>query len=269
LSLGLPVSLPFDGTVALQALLGRHGYRHGVDHRSLANEFLRAPPSAKLGEEIVAEIFGAVSNQLDRIVASVDRKKRPISAQNWRLERQKEPSHLRAEVSLEWKIIDSTPGDWYNQVPVASGLVNHTLHKRCAIDLVRQTDEKSFDFIELKLESNTPLFAAIELLQYAFVWLLSGADGHGPRLGYLNPPNLLSAERVSLYVLAPPKFYGVKSRGGSHQFVDYSGLAQGIGQALRQRSARFVSFGFERFGTDSSDPIELSRTLPPIFAAQR
>lgn len=217
----------------------------------------------------MAEVSGAVSTQLDRIVASVDRKKRSISPENWRLERQDEPSHLRAEVSLEWKIIESAPGDWYNQVPVASGLVDHKLHKRCAIDLVRKADEKSFDFIELKLGSNTPLFAAIELLQYALVWLLSGTEDYGPRLGYLIPPTLLSAERVSLYVLAPPKFYGVKPRGGSHQLVDYSGVERGINQALSQRSSRFVSFGFERFGTDSSDPTELSRALPPVFAGHR
>lgn len=105
-----------------------------------------------------------------------------------------------AEVRLEQAIAGSGPG-WANQIPICSGLVGPSADRRRAIDLVHRVGEGHFEFIELKVASDTPLYAAIEIIGYACVWLLARRDDAVPT------SELLSADRVDLIVLAPASYY--------------------------------------------------------------
>ncbi|MDB5438456.1 MAG: hypothetical protein JWM33_883 [Caulobacteraceae bacterium] len=91
--------------------------------------------------------------------------------------------------------------DWSNQVPVASGVAGPTAERRRAIDLVRQTATDGFEFVELKVGSDTPLYAAIEIIAYVCIWLVSR------ELAPLNPSALLAATRIDARVLAPRSYY--------------------------------------------------------------
>ena len=133
--------------------------------------------------------------------------RRDRSRENWRWSLQSgiSAANTSPEVVLERAIaracVESGRDDWANQVPVASGLGSDTGDRRRALDLVRRVGAGHYEFIELKIGSNTPLSAAVELLGYACLWLLARGD----------PPatarELLKARKVDLRVLAPEAFY--------------------------------------------------------------
>jgi hypothetical protein len=107
---------------------------------------------------------------------------------------------------LEGATVKDGGSHWCNQVPVASGLVDPAIDKRAAIDLVRQRGKDSYELIELKIESNNPLFAAIEILLYGLVFVWSKT--YWEELGCdLKKKPMLNASSVTLMVLAPSRFY--------------------------------------------------------------
>jgi hypothetical protein len=125
--------------------------------------------------------------------------------------------------------------DWSNQVPIASGVAGSSAERRCAIDLVHQRGPGHFELIELKVASDTPLYAAIEIISYTCIWLLSRIDraqGAGP---------LLSADRIDARVLAPTSYY---------PRYDLRALEVQLDHELRALGAAYgvdLSFGFESF----------------------
>lgn len=129
--------------------------------------------------------------------------------QNWRFEKRPHlgKSNHRPEVTLEKTITRITDDNWVNQVPTASG-VDSTGGKHC-IDLIHR-DRGVFTFIELKVKSDHPLYAAFEIIKYGMVYIFSRI--HTEQLGYqVKNKELLRANEVRLQVLAPPAFYAAES----------------------------------------------------------
>ncbi|MFT7221816.1 MAG: hypothetical protein ACI8Z1_003439 [Candidatus Azotimanducaceae bacterium] len=130
------------------------------------------------------------------------------SSENWRWKRHLDlgVANISPELSLERKIVNVGGENWSNQMPVASGLTGSASNKRTAVDLVHRENESSYSFVELKVASDTPLFAAIEILLYGlmFIWSKDNSDllGYGESL-----PPVLKATDVRLYVLAPEPYY--------------------------------------------------------------
>lgn len=184
------------------------------------------------------------------------------SRENWRWKRHKnlKDANKSPEVLLERGIVKTFGSNWCNQVPVASGLVGPAIDKRAAIDLVRQLDEHHYEFIELKVESNNPLFAAIEILLYGlvFVWSRNNQE----HLGYdseMQP--LLSARSVTLAVLAPSGFY---------ERYDLAHLASSLDTNLKTfGAAHDLELGFEflQFPKSCIDRVgELEASIRPIWS---
>ena len=158
------------------------------------------------GRLLVAGIFETIRQNylVSNATANKDRSK-----QNWRwhsLQPQIALNNRSPEVVIERAIaaacaaLDRT--DWANQIPVASGLVEGAGDGRRAIDLVRRHGENHFELIELKIASDNPLYAAVEIVGYACLWLLAKSDRPG------RSSALLDAERIDLTVLAPEAYYG-------------------------------------------------------------
>lgn len=150
--------------------------------------------------------------------------KRP-SAENWRLERR---PHIAArntspEKTLEKVIARDEP--WYNQVPTASGLYDHRSDKLRNLDLVRRLSETSYACIELKVGSNTPLEAALELLTYAALYLIARRRYSETEL---QTKPLLRADRIEWRVLAPRVYFGPG--------LDYGRLAGRLSTGLEQQT---------------------------------
>ena len=130
------------------------------------------------------------------------------SRQNWRwcsLQPQISAANVSPEAVLERAVASACERqgqkDWANQVPVASGLVAGAADGRRAIDLVHRHRDGHFEFIELKIASDTPLYAAVEVIGYASLWLIARADPPA------HPSELLTADVLDLRVLAPEKYY--------------------------------------------------------------
>jgi len=128
------------------------------------------------------------------------------SKENWRFKKmpKKSEKNKSPEKVLEKKIAEFTSNDWVNQVPTASGLINENKDKKRSIDLVYKHREYEYELIELKVESNTPLSAAMEVLQYAILYMFSR---HHYTESEQKAKKLLNAKKIHLTVLAPHKYY--------------------------------------------------------------
>ena len=240
----------FGGTDRLVAdFLGVASHRHWSAVLSRCS----APPETFDGPMLVEQMFSKISANWHDCLEAL---KRPPSRQNWRWFDPKpdiSPRNKSPEVTLERAVITAALAqgrlDWSNQVPIASGM-SGSGDRRRAIDLVHQRGSGKFDFVELKIASDNPLFAAIEILEYGLVWLLSRC--HRASLGYDGRP-LVEATDVRLSVLAPAAYY---------RELDLSWLADGLNMGLhtlgeREGSVK-LAFTFEAFPPRFSWPAEYS-----------
>jgi len=189
-----------DQTLGLE-FIGKVGKKPHYKHRESCRKLSEFPPSNFNVEALIKKIYQKVEqNWNDRSY------KKDPSEKNWSF-----PKHRRissknksSEVMLERKIVKIP--QWANQVPAASGLVNERLDKRRAVDLVRQCQDGSYELVELKVKSDTPLYAAMEILQYGVLYIFSRAKREVFRYTKEQNP-LLWATAVHLKVLAPCEYY--------------------------------------------------------------
>jgi len=99
---------------------------------------------------------------------------------------------------------------WYNQCPVASGIVSSSSDRNSAVDLVHCSNSKrEARFIELKWDSDNPLSALQQILQYGIAYIFCRVHRRELPLHYRS---LMDAQQVTLEVVAPRGYYG-----GSYQ----------------------------------------------------
>lgn len=194
--------------------------------------------SAVDGPALVDRLFRQIRANYDIGGASA-RKNR--SRENWRwqsLQPQISPHNGSPEVVVERAIAAACARmgrtDWANQVPVASGLMAGARDGRRAIDLVRRRGERHFELIELKIASDTPLYAALEIIGYGCLWMIARSD----------PParasELLFANRIDLRVLAPRDYYSRFALADLEAALNDGVSALGLGQDIA------LSFAFEQ-----------------------
>ena len=147
--------------------------------------------------------------------------------------------------------------DWSNQVPVASGIAGPSAERRRAIDLVREAGPGHFELVELKIASDTPLYAALELIGYACIWLLSrGERGDDASL-------LLAADRLDAVVLAPESYYTRYRLKGLETVLDTELAALGVAHGVKLR------FRFESLPDDLIRPPFLDQQIVSLLDARR
>ncbi len=156
------------------------------------------------GTECVAELYSLIEANCSNPPSST-------SEELWKLRRRTnmDPSRRKSEVLLERSVATLAekghmPG-WYNQCPVASGIVSSDSDHRTAVDLVHWSrSDKSARLIELKWMSGTPQSAIRQILKYGLAYLFCRVHkDHLP----LNERPLMDARRVALEIVAPIKFY--------------------------------------------------------------
>jgi hypothetical protein len=163
--------------------------------------YLRLDVSQLDGVEMVGSAFRQVCTNLSNRI-----EERHGSSQNWRWAKQLKitEGNPSREKQLEKAIACHTGDDWVNQVPTSSGVVGSGERHR-NLDLVHRRAPGRFEFIELKVNSDNPLFAAIEIVCYGLVYLCSRRNAG--LLGYPHHNDLLRATEVDLQVLAPATYY--------------------------------------------------------------
>ena len=147
--------------------------------------------------------------------------------------------------------------DWSNQVPVASGIAGGKAERRRAIDLVHLRSPEHFELVELKVASDTPLYAAFEIIGYACIWLMSRHKPTAPD----NP--LLAASAIDAVVLAPAAFYApYRLHALSLQLDDDL-------QRLGRKHGVKLSFRFEAFPDHLARPPWKDEELLHMLDARR
>lgn len=163
----------------------------------------------------------------------------PTSRENWRWRAPQlaiSGHNTSPEVVLERALIAACERagrlTWANQVPVASGVAGPSRERRRAIDLVCEKGRDWFEFIELKVASDTPLYAAIEIIGYTCIWLVSREGAVGA---------LLAARRIDAVVLAPQSYYA------RYRLNPLQNLLHQELQFLGQQNGVELSFSFQSF----------------------
>jgi len=175
------------------------------------------------------------------------------STENWRFEIKpfKAPKNKSAEKLLEKAIakLGEKGTEWANQVPVASGLVSSGRDRKRSVDLIRKQGVGSYEFIELKIASNNPLYAAIEILEYGIVYILYRIVIPENMRGAKSCPDLLRARKIHLIVSAPESYYEGYNRNSIISLG--KNLSKTINAFAKKRIKNLdMDFYFERFKFD-------------------
>ena len=170
-------------------------------HKSTLLQLQKEPPKQLDGLALIKDL-------LNQITTNWNNSTRTVSPSNQNFRFNKQPiiaaGNPSLEKTLEKAIVRIAGDDWANQTPTCSGLVDDG-GRHCNIDLTRRAGNH-FTFIELKVDTNTPLYAALEILQYGSVYAFSRQ--FMGQLGYsLENQPALGAKRVHLSVLAPALYY--------------------------------------------------------------
>lgn len=227
-----------DSALRLKGVGKAPQHKHQTSCRQLTKSAITGFDASGL----IAEIYEKVRQNWD------NSKSHSPSKENWRFEKQKYigDKNQSREVILERAIVNipeeiwPDAACWVNQVPVASGLVGSDADRRRSIDLVHKCGDKAYEFIELKVGSDTPLYAAMEILKYGVLYIFCRQDERVSK--YVDRKRkLLQAEKIHLRVLAPVKYY---------EKYDLSWLEKciknGLADFLAQRKFAFeMDFKFE------------------------
>jgi len=171
---------------------------------------------------------------------------------NW-VWRDNVPPHLTEsrEVVLERRLAQRSSERWTCQMSTSSGLRLGVGDARRSIDIVQRSQENEYRFIELKVQSDQPLYAMFEILGYGLLYLL--ARQHGRRGDGRH--DVMTAKRIELIVLGPESWFRYKEpRGDPLSRFDFEWLRERINHGLaaqvrargcdglNEMSLRFVAF---------------------------
>ncbi len=162
------------------------------------------------GTETVNEIY-------DKIEDNYPGFPRSNSDKLWLLRRECEicPDNRAPETMLEKAVAmlaerGYMPG-WYNQCPVASGIVGSHSDRRSDVDLVNcSKSRRNVRLVELKWESNNPRSALQQILKYGVAYVFCRVHRQELPLHYRS---LMDAGQVDLEVVAPRQYYYGEHRG--------------------------------------------------------
>jgi hypothetical protein len=184
------------------------------------------------------------------------------SQENWRFTKNKcmDPKNTSSETRYERSLVNIPESvwpdapNWANQVPIASGLNGPDCDGHTCIDLVHKSADREFDFVELKIEADTPLYAAMEIFKYGLVYIFSRQSTCVREyLPVREEESMLSADHIHLMVAAPSLYYTEARKEIKGSRVDWSwiepSLNSGFSQFLDKTGAEFeIDFQFKTCG---------------------
>lgn len=182
---------------------------------------------------------------------------RSNSDELWKLRRKCDisPASPRRETMLEKAVANLGESChmpwWFNQCPVASGIVRSSRNKRNAVDLVHWSESTGHArLIELKWASDNPRLALQEILRYGVAYIFCRVHRKELPLDgrYFRP--IMDAHTIGLEVVAPRKFY----RGDSES-DRFAKVSRSINDFARSKTDEGLSMSLKAL----SFPEEFSR----------
>jgi hypothetical protein len=230
--------------------------------RSAFNFLCDNPLSPNAGVDLVHETYNFLTH-------TVCASSRLPSKKNWRLRHCTviDPANKNPETVLEKAVAQRKDRHWMNQMPTCSGLVDQ-YGRKANVDLVRATTN-GYEFIELKIDSNNPLHAAMEILRSGILYVTSRQNAAQLKYDPTKPP--LNSANIALVVLAPKTYYSAGKRSAAATM----GLSQ-LQQAIRSGLGALtranpnlgftMDFEFQHFPYDQSD---LLKTVMGLMGSDR
>jgi len=213
-------------------------------HRTAANELTRRNTAITGTSEFLDTCYSQIHNNwLEAIDAGYSKPSR----ENWRWKRHLNlsPQNKSPELRLERAIVNACGENWSNQMPTASGLVGPAADKRAAVDLVYRHDSETYSLIELKVNGDNPLFAAIEILIYGLLLVWSRNNQH--ELGYdVQAQPVLAANNVTFGVLAPSNYYN------DFDLTNFASTLNSSLDQFGQQNKMTLGFEFRHLGPEIS-----------------
>ena len=191
----------FDGTEEVIARFLQLSPGQKLKQKSTSRGVMRLPGGKSRADALIDKLYRTM-------VANYSSGRIPSSA-NWRkryetniADHNNSPEKLleRAVAMLAEK--RHMPG-WFNEAPVASGVVDSHSDKRACVDLIHLSDER-VRLVELKWESDTPAYALFEILRYGLAYVFFRINAEKWNLD--NRP-FMRPRHVSLEVVAPDSYY--------------------------------------------------------------
>jgi hypothetical protein len=157
------------------------------------------------GNVVVDRLFKSLNQEFDGW------KETPGKNWIWRHEHTKpSPKNRSQEVLLEHEIIALGGQCWTRQISTASGVdkkadgMRTRANRRRSIDLVFDQGNGGFSFIELKVGSDSPIYALFEILGYGLAYWHSWQE----KLDHPGDASrLMQAKKIDLVVLGPESWY--------------------------------------------------------------
>ena len=213
------------------------------------------------GPKVIKDLDDQIEDNYQRLM---EMGRAGSSAENWRwyansdYDRAKNRS-LETIVEREIIGLTQTLGTWANQVPVNSGICEGN-NQPSHIDLVHRTTEGSFELIELKIDSNDPCEAALQILRYGLTYKLFRRV---PKLLRSTQSSLtqklFDSIRIHLRVLAPAQYY----RRENTKLIEPA-LCEGLEHLLKDEKWK-MDFAFlqfpDWFRPNSVESTEIRQTL--------
>jgi hypothetical protein len=204
-------------------------------------------------------------NEIDGNWTKWKRIKSP-SDKNWKLRHAENLAEHNSskEKRLEKNIATLLGEDWFNQIPTASGLTSSGALKKASIDLIHRTRPACYELIELKCETNSPLYAAIEILLYGLLYI--HARAHQEEMQYSLPAHpLLTADEIGLRVLAPKLYYRDCELGWFEKKLS-DGIAEFVGSQFTI-DFKFMAFSASFRWAGNCDEEKLQAALDSVMPA--
>ena len=223
----------FDGTDKVIASFLGFRDNQRLKHRSLSRSLNDTGTGDRDFLALVSDLYDCIES---------NHSGRQPSRENWRSDRvttladhNKSPEVLLERAVAMLGEAGTLPG-WLNQVPVASGLIDDRSNKRAAIDLVELKDDMA-RFVELKWESDTPAYAAFEVLRYGLAYLFCRINA--AEFEYTDRP-LMQVHRIDLQAVAPTAFFEKHDLGWLERGLDLA-----VGSLASQKTSGQLAMGFE------------------------
>ena len=168
------------------------------------------------------------------------------------------------ETKLEKGLAGVLPKEhWTNQVPTASGLISSNSDRKRNIDLAHWDGAETVTLIELKIASDTPIYAAFEIIRNALLLCLSRV--HPEQIKAVDP-RWRRASRAHLRVVAPASFYEESGRCRSLAWfeIELDRAIATFGEKLPEHARISIDFGFRIFDLPEVllNAIESARAFP-------
>ena len=157
------------------------------------------------GKVIVDRLFKSLNQEFDGW------KESPGKNWIWRSKHTKPlPNNHSQEVLLEHEIIELGGQRWTRQISTASGVdkgldgKRTRANRRRSIDLVYDQGDGGFSFVELKVGSDSPIYALFEILGYGLAYWHSRQEKLSHRTA---ASRLMQAAKIDLVFLGPESWY--------------------------------------------------------------